>query len=309
MSTYPLDSARYESRALRYWWAALPIVCSLLGIVLFTAGVWSAIREWLLPNSPLLTNGLFKALLLVYSVYLYMGVGWSVTFFTTKLKHWVQSEPDASAVFKVMIAAALLWAVGKSVLIGVGLLLLESITPITPLTAALLWGAALLRICLRALSETFEYFFKRTAANATVPEAIPEESQTTQCMRRAKDTPAPAPCSEGRCAGWKLLLAVLGIAVAFLLMLAMLLCAGYFPFARDGLNWQSALSALGQLLLMCAFLVGWTAFIHENGLVYRILYHTRHTPTRMAIIVDLVAVSLLLTAVFFSLTLCLALMR
>ena len=29
MNTYPLDSVRYASRALRYWWAALPIACSL----------------------------------------------------------------------------------------------------------------------------------------------------------------------------------------------------------------------------------------------------------------------------------------
>jgi hypothetical protein len=75
MSTYPLDSARYESRVLRYWWAAMPIACSLLGIVLFTTSVWGALREWLLPSSPLLTSGLFKSLLLVYGVYLYMGVG------------------------------------------------------------------------------------------------------------------------------------------------------------------------------------------------------------------------------------------
>ena len=308
MSTYPLDSARYESRALHYWWAALPIVCSLLGIVLFTTSVWGALREWS-PSSPLLTSGLFKGLLLVYGVYLYMGVGVSLTFLTIRLKHRVESDPDAAAVLKVMVVVTLLWVAIKALVIGLGLLLLESITPVTPLTATLLWGAVLLRIGVRDLADTLQSFFERASMNDRPQELPAEESNATSCAWRAEASDPCAPCAEGRCSAWKLLLGLLVIALCFLLMATMLFCVGYFPFAQDGLNWQSALSALGQLLLMCAFLVGWTAFIHENSLVYRILYHTRHTPTRMAIIVDLVAVSLLLTAVFFSLTLCLALMR
>jgi hypothetical protein len=208
-----------------------------------------------------------------------------------------------------MVVVTLLWVAIKALVIGLGLLLLESITPVTPLTATLLWGAVLLRIGVRDLADTLQSFFERASMNDRPQELPAEESNATSCAWRAEASDPCAPCAEGRCSAWKLLLGLLVIALCFLLMATMLFCVGYFPFAQDGLNWQSALSALGQLLLMCAFLVGWTAFIHENSLVYRILYHTRHTPTRMAIIVDLVAVSLLLTAVFFSLSLCLALMR
>jgi hypothetical protein len=238
-----------------------------------------------------------------------MGVGVSLTFLTIRLKHRVESDPDAAAVLKVMVVVTLLWVAIKALVIGLGLLLLESITPVTPLTATLLWGAVLLRIGVRDLADTLRSFFERASMNDRPQELPAEESNATSCAWRAEASDPCAPCAEGRCSAWKLLLGLLVIALCFLLMATMLFCVGYFPFAQDGMNWQSALSALGQLLLMCAFLVGWTAFIHENSLVYRILYHTRHTPTRMAIIVDLVAVSLLLTAVFFSLTLCLALMR
>jgi hypothetical protein len=80
------------------------------------------------------------------------------------------------------------------------------------------------------------------------------------------------------------------------------------PAACDGLNWQSALSALGQLLLTCTFTVGWMVLIHESDPIYRILHHMRHTPTRIAIGADLVAAPLLLSVVFFSLSLSLAIM-
>ena len=48
--------------------------------------------------------------------------------------------------------------------------------------------------------------------------------------------------------------------------------------------------------------------IHESDPIYRILHHMRHTPTRIAIGADLVAAPLLLSVVFFSLSLSLAIM-
>jgi hypothetical protein len=296
MSTYPLDSVRYESRALRYWWAALPIACSLLGIVLFTAGIWSAIREWS-PSSPLLASELFKGLLLVYSAYFYGSVGVYLTLYGVKVYSSIQRFGHV-AVFslRTSLIVAVMRAIGRVALLGLGLLLLEALTTIGFQTTVRLWLALSLWVVLRDVGRACRRAYKRTTQERR---AIAVSAPSVEaCPANRKCFPL-----------WLIALVIPVQAIAGLVLIAVPLYFGYEPFAKGGINWGSSAVALGQLLLICTFLVGWTAFIHENSLVYRILYHTRHAPTRMAIVVDLVAVSLLLTAIFFSLSLSLALMQ
>jgi len=296
MSTYPLDSVRYESRALRHWWAALPIACSLLGIVLFTAGIWSAIREWS-PSSPLLSSGLFKGLLLVYSVYLYGSVGVYLTLYGVKVYSTIQRFGHV-AVFalRTSLIVVVMRAIGRIALLGLGLLLLEALTPIGFQTTVQLWLALSLWVVLRDVGRACRRAYTRTT----------QERRAT-----AVSAPSVEACrATGKCFSlWLIALLIPVKAIACLMLIAVPVYLGYEPFAKGGINWGSSAIALGQLLFICTFLVGWTAFVYENSLAYRALYQARHTPTRVAIVVDLVVASLLLTAIFFSLSLSLALMQ
>lgn len=304
-----LREARYESLTLKARWTALPIGLGLIGLLAFVWGVWSLIKA-LSPHSTLLTSLAFKWLVFGSGVYLF---GSAVHDFIDKgvalqraLTQGVQLQPDGTVAIPAVVPnPSVLWhLMGWAVMLGLGVSLLHEAFSL-PLGAALfVWAGAYAWIILHILGRSMN-----TAMQAIQPyqsnRESPEPDGTPACPAEVDAPTLPL---------WRIVFVeplrwIVGLVLCVVAPLYLLARLSYGRLDERGVNFWGVLTTFSELWLSVALVGAFAALILGQGYAYRVLYHTRCASTRWALVLDYLALTTLVAALFLVVGLCWALMR
>lgn len=262
------------------------------------------------PHSALLTSLAFKWLVFGSGVYLF---GSAVRDFIDKgtalqraLKHGVQVRPDGTVAIPAVVPnPSVLWhLLGWAVVLGLGASLLHEALALPIGAALLVWAGAYAWSILHILSRSLD-----AAVQAVQPylsdQPSPEPSVAPDRLAEADVPPLPL---------WRILFVepirwILGLVLCVVAPVYLLARLSYSRLDEHGLNFWGVLTAFGELWLAIALVGAFAVLIFGQGHVYRVLFHTRYDSTRWALVLDYLALTTLVAALFLGVGLCWALMR